>query len=241
MWQKIVNYFKSYNLASAGKRSTILALAVILMPLGVAFYYQCGLGTDPYSVFVDGEHYLMNLTHGEVSTINNVVLFALMLIFGRKYINLGTVVNTFAFGPILDLFNLKAIPAIFPPDERTLFIQFVLLAAGLVIFAVSVALFIIADLGIGGVEFASIKLADITKIDIKWIRIAIDVFCTIVGIVLGLLASKGVFDLIGIGTIVGAFGTGLIMKWTINLLMGPCQKWFGPLRKTDQVEAPDEA
>lgn len=34
------------------------------------------------------------------------------------------------------------------------------------------------------------------------------------------------------GTILGAFGTGPIMKWGINVMIGPLQKWFGPLRKT---------
>ena len=59
-----------------------------------------------------------------------------------------------------------------------------------------------------------------------------DVFCLLTGVVLGLIANRGIFgDLVGVGTILGAFGTGVVMKFIINRLGGPLGKWFGPLKK----------
>ena len=59
-----------------------------------------------------------------------------------------------------------------------------------------------------------------------------------IGILLGALAGRAIFgDLIDIGTLAGAFGTGPIMKWFMNLTEQPFQKWFGPLRKTAQPQS----
>lgn len=236
MLEKVKNNIHSYNKGSFAKRFLIMVLATVLMNLGIAFYYQCLLGTDPFSVFVDGEHSIMNLTYGQVTNINNVFLFAFMLICGRNKIHVGTLFCTIFSGMLIDLFNL-IINKLFPPTSVAG--QAALLTAGLVIFAVGVALYIIADLGIGAVEYMAILVSEKTKINLRWIRIAQDVIFMLIGVLLGWLAGRQIFgDLIGIGTIVGAFGTGVIMKWFMNRTSEAFEKWFGPLRN---IRAPKAA
>ncbi|MFR9208423.1 MAG: hypothetical protein ACLVKR_08920, partial [Lachnospiraceae bacterium] len=73
--QRVKDFVRSVNLSSIGKRSIFLAISVVFMYLGIACYYQCGLGTDPYSVMVDGLHTFLNLSYGQVTNIINAVLF----------------------------------------------------------------------------------------------------------------------------------------------------------------------
>lgn len=234
MGSKVKNYILSYNAGSFFKRFFVMLFSLVLMNFGIACYYQCGLGTDPFSVFVDGEHSLFHMTYGQITYINGVFLFAFMLIFTRKYIHIGTITATLISGALIDFFNWL-IGMFFPGD--TLVRQIILLIAGLVAFGVSVALYIVADLGIGAVEAITLWLDEKTRINLRWLRIGEDLGFMCVGILLGALAGRTIFgDLIGFGTLAGAFGTGPIMKWFLNLTEKPFRKWFGPLRKTAQPQ-----
>lgn len=239
---KVKNYILSHNASSFFKRLLVIGVALVLMNFGIACFYQCALGTDPFSVFVDGEHSLMNKTYGQVTNINNIFLFTFMLIFARKYIHVGSILGVLFSGYLIDLFNLL-ISTYFPGD--VLWKQVLLLVLGLVTFAVSVGMYIVADMGVSALEAIPLVIGERTTINLRWLRVFEDVFFTIVGVILGVLAGRQVFSLqivdqanapmIGIGTIVGAFGTGPIMKWFMNVAQEPMDKWFGPLRKTTNV------
>ena len=235
MGQKVKNYILSYNAGSFFKRFAVMVFSLVLMNFGIACYYQCGFGTDPFSVFVDGEHSLFQMTYGQVTNLNNVFLFSFMLIFARKYIHVGSIVGALISGALIDLFNWL-LSTYFPGD--TLAMQIILLVVGLITFAIAVALYIIAELGVSAVEAIPLWLGEKTKINLRWLRIGEDLGFMCIGILLGALAGRTIFgDLIGIGTLAGAFGTGPIMKWFMNLTEQPFQKWFGPLRKTAQPQS----
>lgn len=243
MGRKIKNYILSYNAGSFFKRLGTVLVALVLMNFGIACYYQCCLGTDPFSVFVDGEHSLFGLSYGWCTNINNIFLFAFMLIFMRKYIHIGSIIGVFISGWLIDTFNvlignvMAGIAASAP--QYVLLAQIVLLVIGLVAFAVAVGMYICADMGISAVEGIVLWLEEKTKINARWLRIAEDIFFMLLGMLLGGLAGRTVFGinpalqpLTGIGTIVGAFGTGPIMKFFIDVAQKPMERWYGPLRKT---------
>ena len=244
MGTKIKNYILSYNAGSFVKRLLMVLLSLVLMNFGIACYYQCCLGTDPFSVFVDGEHSLFNLTYGQCTLINNLFLFAFMLLTMRKYIHVGSIIGVFISGWLIDLFNEligKFMASL--AEKYILAAQISLLLIGLVAFAVSVGLYINADMGISAVEGIVLWLEEKTKINARWLRIAEDIFFMLLGMLLGGLAGRTVFGinpdlapLTGIGTIVGAFGTGPIMKWFMDVTEKPFKKWFGPLRKTEATK-----
>lgn len=234
---KFVRYLKSYQAGSFCKRLAMVLLALVLMNFGIACYYQCGFGTDPFSVFVDGEHSMFKMTYGQVTNVNNIFLFTFMLLAARKYIHVGSILGVLLSGGLIDLFN-ELVVTYFPGDNMVK--QIVLLVVGFLAFGVSVGLYIVADLGLSAVEAIPLWLETRTKINLRWLRIAEDITFMCIGILLGALADRTIFgDLIGLGTIVGAFGTGPVMKWFINVAGKPMEKWFGPLRKT--IPAKDSA
>lgn len=244
MLNKIKSYILSYNAGSFFKRLGTVLVALVLMNFGIACYYQCYLGTDPFSVFVDGEHALFNLSYGWCTNINNMIFFTFMLIFMRRYIHVGSIIGVFISGWFIDLFNeiignfMENLAA-----EYILVARIVLLLIGLVAFAVSVGMYIAADLGVGALEGVVLWLEEKTKINGRWLRIAEDLLFMLLGMLLGGLAGRTVFainpdlqPLTGIGTVVGAFGTGPIMKLFTDLAQKPMEKWFGPLRKTTETK-----
>ncbi len=247
MGTKIKNYILSYNAGSFFKRLLIVLLSLVLMNFGIACYYQCNLGADPFSVFVEGEMALFGKSAGWCTNVNNVFLFALMLIIGRKYIHVGSIIGAFISGWLInlswDLLDLvkNYVTANFP--QYMLATQIAMLIVGLVAFAVAVGLYVCADMGVSAVEAIPLWVEEKTKINIRWLRIAEDVIFMLLGILLGAIAGKTIFSLnpeleplTGIGTILGAFGTGPIMKWFMDLAMKPLTKWFGPLRKTEAAK-----
>lgn len=236
MGSRIKKHIQNYNAASFFKRFLVMMLALVLMNFGIACYYQCGLGTDPFSVFVDGEHSLFHMTYGQVTNINNVFLFSFMLIFARKYIHVGSIAGALVSGTLIDAFNWL-ISTFFPC--HTLIAQAVMLLTGLVVFAGSIALYISAQLGVSALEAIPLWLAEKTGVNLRWLRIAEDLTFMCIGILLGVFAGRAVFgDMIGIGTLAGAFGTGPVMKWFLNITDKRFQNWFGPLQKGSAALSP---
>ena len=229
MLQKCRAFVLSHNPRSFWKRFAVMVLAVTLLSFGTTCYYQCGLGADPYSALVDSEHALMHLTFGQVTYINNILLFVFMLICGRKYIHVGTIVFSFCTGAFIDLFN-HLLGTYLP--ATALWGQVLYLISGLVCFSVAIGLYVIADLGINGIECMALVFSRATGCNLRWVRVGEDLVFVLLAAGIGLLAKAKIFGgIIGIGTLVGALGTGIIMKWFINLTGEHFSRWFGPLRK----------
>lgn len=220
------NLLERVNYGSLGKRSLLLLIPLILMPFGCACYYACGLGADPFSIFVDGEFALFGgiATHGIITNYNNVVLFSLMLLFGRRYIGLGTVLSSLTFGTVLDL-SRNLVDKFLPVVENyyTSIPHWICLIVGCVTFAIGVGMYIVIDFGMGATEFLTIWVSDKTKIGLDKMRIIFDAFWTIVGFFMG--------GTVGAGTVLGVLATGPISVWTINLAKNFVTNWCGPLLK----------
>ena len=96
---------KKINYRSLSIRLLIWFFASLLSEFGIGCYYACGLGTDPVSVFVDGVHNICGLSYGNISTICNIILLILIIIFERRYLGIGTIISTFISGPLIDVFE----------------------------------------------------------------------------------------------------------------------------------------
>ncbi len=126
----MMKLLQDVNYSSVSKRLLLLILPIFLIPLGIAGYYACGLGADPFSIFVDGEHALTGLSHGRLTTINNIVLLVGMIFWGgRKYLNIGTVITAFTTGPLIDYF-LQLIRTTVPNPNNVFLINIGILILG---------------------------------------------------------------------------------------------------------------
>ena len=72
---------------------------------GVALFLLSELGTDTFTVFIQGLSRVSGLTVGTVHVIVLCILMAVMLMCTKGYVKPGTVVCAFCGGPIIDFFT----------------------------------------------------------------------------------------------------------------------------------------
>lgn len=187
------------------KKTMLLTVAIAIIALGVSLLFSLKIGTDPVSVFVDGEHNLTNLDYGTLTTINNSVLVVFGLIFAREYLYIGTVIGAFLMGPLINIF-VPMFNSLFA-NSLGLFIKLILLFPAVSMLGFGVAMLISLDFGVGTFELLTLKIRDVTKLKIKWVKMGVDFFFTAVGFLMG--------GIIGAGTIVGVLLTGPMVSLSL--------------------------
>jgi uncharacterized membrane protein YczE len=196
---------KNIDIALYVKKIILLVIGVAVSALGVSLFYALNIGTDPISVFVDGLHSQFNLDFGTITLINNSILIIFGLIFARKYLHIGTVIGGLVMGPFinifLDMFKLIIVDAV-PYMAR-----FVLLFPAVALLGLGIALVISLEFGVGSMDLLTLTLRDVTKINLRWIKIALDFVFTVIGFILG--------GVIGAGTVVGVLLTGPVIGFAL--------------------------
>ena len=151
------------------------------------------------------------------------------LIFNRKKIGIATVINLLFLGYVTQ-FSYGFLLQVFP--DASIPVRIAALIIGIVIICFGSALYMTADLGVSTYDAVAIIMADTWHIGkFQYLRIATDVVCVVLGIVL-FLVSGGDWKMIpafaGVGTIITAF------------FMGPLIEFFNvhvarPLLKENEV------
>lgn len=178
---------------------------VLICGFSVGMFHFSALGLDPFQVFTHG--IFMILPEGApgfgtvYAAINLVMLIAIFLA-DRKKIGLGTVINIFLLGYVVEYSSLlfeKLIP------EPSLFVRFVFLLLGIVVMCFSSALYFTADMGVSTYDAVSLIISEKKKWKFQFCRIFSDLFCTLTGFFFGAT--------VGIGTVVTAFFMGPLIAF----------------------------
>ena len=83
----------------------VLLLGLIIAHLGVTLFLLSALGTDTFTVFIQGLSRVAGLSVGTVHVIVLCILMVLMLLTTKGYVKPGTIVCAFCGGPIIDFFT----------------------------------------------------------------------------------------------------------------------------------------
>ena len=201
------NYFNKINVKAYLYHAFFETLAVVLSEIGIGCYYTASVGADPISVFVEGVSFHCSLTVGEISTVCNIVLSVLMILFLRDQFDLGTFIQVLIAGPSIDFFY-GLLMKYFPPETTAMPIRIVIFIFGLVIFALGLALSIRASLGVGPFSFPPLIMAKITPISLKYTQIITDACFFITGAILG--------GVVGLGTVASVLLTGPLMDFFMS-------------------------
>ena len=200
-------------------RIILYVIATALCEIGIACYYTARLGTDPISVFVEGISFHVDMTVGQISTMCNVILGILCIIFERKQLGIGTFITILVAGPMIDFFYGFMLNH-FPPETTALWIRTIILFAGIVIYALGLGIAISCELGVGPFSFPPLFLTRVFKIDLKYTQIATDAVFFLIGMYLG--------GVIGVGSIVSVLLTGPFMTAFMRMLK-PMMDRIGPI------------
>lgn len=148
----------------------------------------------------------------------NIVLLIPISMFYRKSLGIGTIVNMFLLGYVVQFFmsmfnyvNIK--PEIF---YSNILMQGVLLVEGFVVSTFGASLYMECDNGIGPYDALGQLIELKTKIPFKYARIGIDFCSAIIGFVSGQIVGV---TTIGIATMLFVFGTGPIVTFFREKIM----------------------
>lgn len=199
------------SLMGWAKALMVLFVGLTIAHLGITLFLLTDLGSDPFTVMVQGFANTFGLTVGTMHVIISCLLMALMLAFTKGYVKPGTVICAFCGGPIIDFFSWLIGPLL--SGNSPMVLRILGMVLGCVILAMGMSVVINSDAGTGPNDLVAMILTDkISRIPFSRIRMGCDLFFLIAGFALG--------GVVGLGTLAAAF------------LVGPCaQKWLSITKK----------
>ena len=162
------------------KRIPLLLLGFILLSIGVMLTKRAVLGMDAWGVFHQGLSLNLGFTFGEITIYLGLLILIPSILLLKTKIGIGTILNILLVGLMIDLSDY-----VFTYIPITYIDKTVLLVAGLVIMTFGRALYISTGLGEGPRDGLFVGLSRITKIDIKYIKPAIEFTVLLSGFLLG--------------------------------------------------------
>lgn len=205
------------------KKRVILCVAgVVLSGVAVSFFKSAIFGVDPFQAFMSGLDALVPIRYGTLYVIVNAVLLLFSLIFDKTRIGLGTIINLFLLGYIVQ-FGVDVLAAAIPDPSLGLRIAYLLI--GVFIACAAGSMYFTANMGVSTYDaIALIITGTWNKGKFKYVRIITDFTCVALGVALFLLSGQetsGLLAVVGIGTIISAFMMGPMIDWFNVHVFGP--------------------
>ena len=192
---------KSMN-SSTIKRIIMTFVGIFLTSISVSIFKASLFGTDPFSCFAIGIWNVSHIKYSVTYIILNAVLLLGVFVLDKHYIGLGTLLNLFFAGYIVEkgmqLFDLYL-------PQRTLPVRILLLAIAVVLVCFASALYFTADMGVSTYDACALMITKKTKLPFRVCRIGTDLIVTTLGFFMGAT--------VGIGTLVTAFGMGPLIEF----------------------------
>ena len=193
------------KLLKIGKRRMIgMIIGNILIGIGVCLFKTSGMGNDPFSAMVMSVSELLHLSYSNFLILLNTFIFIIEIVWGRKYIGLGTFANWFLIGYVAEFFISLSNQFIPTPQNFVEQLPFVIL--GVLIISLGVSLYQTSDAGISPYDSLALIMDErMPKIPYFWCRMICDATCVAVCLLTG--------GLIGLGTFLCAFGLGPVIHF----------------------------
>lgn len=204
------------------KNKAIMYLTgLFIIAIGASLSVKSDLGVSPVTTVPYTVTYIWNVDMGITTFLFHLLLVLiefLMLRKNFKLTNLLQVVVGIVFGLFTSLCNYIVFLIPFPD---TMAVRIILLV--LSIFAVAVGLFfyVPAEIMPMAVEGLMLVISEVLKVKFSTVKIVLDIAFSLISLAICLIAVH-VMGSVGVGTIVSAVTTGLILK-LLN-------KWFGEKR-----------
>ena len=181
-----------------------MILGNIFLGMGVSIFKLAGLGDDAFNAMVMALSEIVGIQYANFFVIFSVCLFVIQIIFGRKLIGLGTIVNTFFLGYIVTFFNYVWEMFSFTPAGfvQQLLVMFI----GVIVCGFGLSMYQTPNLGVSPYDSLALIISErLEKIPYLWCRITTDAICALIAFLAG--------GLVGIGTLVAAFGIGPFVQF----------------------------
>lgn len=192
------------------KRIIMCVTGIFLSGVAAGTFAFTSFGMDPFQVLAHGTWRLTPISFGTFYVILNALLLLFMVIFNRKMIGLGTIINLFLLGYVVE-YTEKLLAVLFP--SPTVVLRVVLMLFALVLASFAASLYFVADMGVSAYDWIALTISDRKGWAFRAVRVATDFICVLIG---GLLGAS-----VGVGTVLTAFCMGPIIQFFNDHVSGP--------------------
>ncbi|HEX2937343.1 MAG TPA: hypothetical protein VHO66_00290 [Ruminiclostridium sp.] len=200
------------------KRIIMTIFGVLISGFSVGMFNLSTFGMDPFQVFAHGIWMHIPISFGTFYMILNLIMLVFIFFIDRHKIGLGTVINIFLLGYVVQ-FSSWLFETMIP--NPTIVIRIILLIIGIIVLCFGASLYFIGDLGVSTYDAVALILSEKKVARFQYCRIGSDLICTIVGYVLGAT--------VGIGTVVTALFMGPIIAFFNDRVSKPLR--YGKIEK----------
>ena len=187
-----------------------MLLGLTVLAFGIALFRLPKYGNDPFTGMCFALSDTFGISLGLVEVCVNGVLFLLMLALARRRIHIGTLLNTFGLGYLVDWF-VRLLTLNGWPQGPVL--RAALCAAALLVTSLGCSLYFTADLGVSPYDALSFIIDEHTPLPYAACRVLTDAACVLLCAVF--------HGIIGAGTVVSAFGMGPVIAFFNRTVSGP--------------------
>lgn len=221
---------KNINLFQLTKRIIVFLAGLLIIQTGVAIFIQTSIGADPFTIFTTGIARLWQMNVGNANLLLSIIFTVVIIAVFRewKQINIGTVMALVFAGVCINLMNCVITPlslGSFPVPVRLCFV-----VVSCVLIAIGFSMEKACDLGVAPNDLFILIFTDKTKIEYRFVRIAIDITFLTVGFILCGVDTFG--STLGFGTVLNA----LIQGPLIQFFMERVEKVVRPVIAYDRAE-----
>jgi len=217
------NLYRHFTVDITGRKVIAVLLGNLILGVGAALLSYSLMGNEPYTAMNMAISGGIGMGLGNYQVIVNIVLLIAQLIWGRKYIGFGSIVNMFFLGYIIQ-FSGYALHGMFGDSAQyPAALRVVIMVASFVFMTYGLSMYQTAALGVAPYDYVALGLKDYTPLPFFATRMIGDCCCVLVIIIAvfgGLITWQT--SHLGVGTIVGAFCLGPL----INFFNKYNRKWI---------------
>lgn len=215
-FDRVVHWFTKDNIWNLTKKVPLLFFGVMIGGMGCSMFYIAGLGLDAITVLCDGLGKIMGTNVSEAMNLYNIVILLLALVFGTRYVGLGTVINALFVGRFMGLFNTIFGNLLGP--EPAMWIRIVFMLIGIVVMSFGFGMYITVRAGTGPADSILLTISDKTGWQYRALKIMCDATYMVVGFLMG--------GTVGVGTVIAVFTVGPIINIAMLAYNKTVIKWF---------------
>jgi uncharacterized protein len=164
------------------RRYLFFFLGLIIFAYGTAMAIRVKhLGLHPWDVLNIALNQHLGLTIGTWSLLCGLLFILVTLIFNRKYVNIGTFLNVFSFGPLIDFFlwtNLLPAPTYMWED-------YLILLFAIILTGIGGGMYVAAGVGAGPRDGFMLVISERTSLSVSLARMIVESLVLILGYFLG--------------------------------------------------------
>lgn len=187
-------------------RLIAVILSVIVMGFALSWLVLVDMGTDPCTTMNLAISKKLGMSVGNWQAMFNILLFVLVIFFGRGNIGFGTIANMFLVGYSLDFFSWLWEGLLPAGLFDSMAVRLAVLFPALALFVLSAGVYMDVDLGTApydAIPFMAAKRLE--RVPFRVIRMCFDFAVIIIGFCLG--------GNVGIVTILMGFTLGPVITW----------------------------